>query len=137
MSAASIGAISIALDIPVERIANLFASAVEGGDPVTTARRGGWCEGIRSKKRSRAAGDRYARPDTYRGDFLIEITEIDDETTGHKTKHIIHKAHVRHGLKIMAENYPRQFGQITTDNIDAPCADIFLQCTLFGKEKYA
>lgn len=36
----------IKLEISAERIANMMISAMESGDPVTTAAKGGWCWGI-------------------------------------------------------------------------------------------
>ncbi len=129
----------ITLKIPAERIASLFSSAIEGNDPVTTNAKGGWCNGINWKARRKPLGKWwYAEAENFAGNkFLIEIVEVDDEETGHETKHVIHSAHVRKGLAIMAEKYGHLFAQILKDDIDAPCADIFLQCVLFGEEKYA
>ena len=33
--------------------------------------------------------------------------------------------------------FPHKFGKVLAHDTDAPCADIFLQCTLFADEKYA
>ena len=128
----------IKITIEAEKLVNLFSSAIEGGDPVTTASKGGWCAGIYNKKRKRSLDVYwYADAATFADGFLFDVVEVDDETTGHKTTHRIHQGHVRHGLTVMATKFPRQFAQILGDNIDAPCADIFLQCVLFGEEKYA
>jgi len=127
--------VKITIQITPGIIACLFTSAIEGGDPVTTASRGGWCDGIYCPK----AGDRweYDAPNQYEKAFTLKVVEVDDETTGHKTTHTVRMKHVRKGLEIMAKDFPEQFAQVVRDDIDAPCADLFLQCVLFGDEKYA
>jgi len=127
----------ITLEIPTERIANMMISAMESGDPVTTAARGGWCNGINLLRGGEAHDCWYADPKMYQRQFQLEVIEVDDETTGHETSHKIGPADMRRGLQVMAQKYPHCFGQVMEDNTDAPCADIFLQCILFGEEKYA
>lgn len=133
----------VSLTIPDERIADLMITAIESGDPVTTASRGGWCSGLywHSKDADPPEGDGktpwYADPAIWAGDFLIQVIEVDDETTGHETAHLITRTKMEHGLAVMAVKFGQHFGDITGDNIDAATADIFLQCILFGEEKYA
>jgi hypothetical protein len=73
----------ITLNIPADRIANLMCSAIESGDPVTTASKGGWCWGIyyRTRDTEPPKGNwHYDRPDFYDADdFQIEIIEVADE----------------------------------------------------------
>lgn len=127
----------IQIDIPADRIATMMISAMESGDPVTTAGRGGWCNGI-NLLRGKAEDDIwYACPKLWSGDFQIEIVEVDDESTGHETSHTVGPAELARGLAIMATKFPHIFKQVLDDDTDAPCADILLQCTLFGDEKYA
>lgn len=127
------------VEISPEMIANLMTTAIESGDPVTTASKGGWCSGIywKSKESTPPDGYWYSEPKTWANGFQIEVIEVDDEETGHETAHKLDKAKVAKGLSMMAACYGHLFSQITTDNVDAPCADIFLQCCLFGGEKYA
>lgn len=40
------------------------------------------------------------------------------------------------GLKIMAEKYPRHFGDFISENDDAITADVFFQCCLLGEIVY-
>lgn len=132
----------IHFDIHPDTIAALFSAAIEGGDPVTTAARGGWCAGIfwksyRHKQPDQGVTPWYEVAKTWEGHFLIEIVEVDDERTGHKTRHKISEAGVRLGLETMAREYPSRFGSVLSGDIDAACADVFLQCMLFGREKYA
>lgn len=132
----------ITLDIPAGIIADLMTTAIESGDPVTTARRGGWCSGVFWRSRDLPLDKLpmdcwYTNPQTFAKAFMIEVVEVDDETTGHETKHKVRPSDVSRGLAIMARKFPHLFGQILDDNVDAPCADIFLQCVVFGEEKYA
>jgi hypothetical protein len=136
----------IEIEIPAATIANLMVTAIESGDPVTTASRGGWCDGIywKSKgcpvpKGASVNGEPwYANPALYDASgFQIEVVEVDDETTGHTTGHVITRPNLLAGLKVMAEKFPVQFSDLLNDNVDAPTADIFLQCVCFGEERYA
>jgi hypothetical protein len=136
-----IPAIEINVQVPVDRIANMMVSAMESGDPVTTAARGGWCSAINLLKGGRGpkggVGCWYADPKLYAGYFEIEVIEVDDENTGHETKHKVCPADLLRGLSVMAAKFPRAFAQVLADDTDAPCADAFLQSIVFGEEKYA
>lgn len=132
----------ITITIPSDRIANLFSTAIESGDSVTTASRGGWCNGVFWKSRDLPdeklpKGLWYAEAATYEQDFEFQVIEIDDETTGHETFHRVTRSDVERALRSLAQDLPDIFGQILNDDIDAPCADLFLQWLLFGEERYA
>lgn len=145
----------IELEIPAEIIANMMTSAIESGDPVTTGIKGGWCDGIywlnaRHQRVTTRGEPWYAEKTIYEGRFLLEIAEIVDEAKFHPNKRqaanikagavVLHKVDARQfkrGFEIMARTFPDHFAQVMADNTDAPCADIFLQCVLFGEEKYA
>lgn len=128
----------ITLNIPSAVMANMMISAMESGDPVTTAARGGWCDSINNKSRKKFTGVWwYADPKYYEGQFSFEVVEVDDEATGHKTTHVVTAERMARGLAVMAEKFPHFFGYVVSDNTDAPCADAFLQSIVFGKEKYA
>ena len=127
----------ILLTITSEQIANLMTTAIESGDPVTTAARGGWCSAI--QRRSGPAVEShlwYSEPGFWPGDFAVEVSEL-DEDTGETTKHTLDARAMRRGLMCMAMRFPKAFAQILGDDIDAPCADLFLQACVFGEEKYA
>lgn len=142
----------IALEIPTDRIVQLMCSAIEGGDPVTTARKGGWCWGIywHSMKKEQPDGYWYADQTFLGGQFRLQILEVADENlydrdldeagnikSGAFKLHTVTDKHFAKGLEVMAQKFPYQFGQIMKNDIDAPCADAFLQSLLFGDEKYA
>src|SRR5262249_27528290 len=133
--------LDICTQITGKQIANLMCSAIESGDPVTTASKGGWCAGIfyKTKRHTPPGGCwYYDKPDWYESDdFQIEIHEVDDERTGHITRHTVRRAELVKGLEAMMRAFPDQFGQIMRDDTDAPCADALLQSICFGKEKYA
>jgi hypothetical protein len=127
----------ITIDIPAEHIANMMVSAIESGDPVTSAAKGGWCRGIDNVSRKKFTGNWwYADAKYFTGRFAFDVAEYHEEDDT-QTHHRINQTRVAAGLKIMAEKFPRQFSQIFKDDTDAPCADIFLQCVVFGEEKYA
>jgi len=124
----------IELDISGERLANLMTTAIESGDPVTTAARGGWCNGIFCASPD---SDWYTRPAFFDLNFRFDVVEVDDENTGHEITHHIDPDKVKRGLAVMAEKFPHYLANILADDIDAPTADIFLQAVVFGEEKYA
>lgn len=141
----------IDLTVPAETIACMMVSAIESGDPVTH----GWCEGIyllnKAEKRVTTFSEPwYADAERFELPFILEIEEITDENlynpeasvaqnrkSGALVKHRVTEASFKKGFEIMAYKFPKQFGQVMTQNTDTPCADIFLQCVLFGEEKYA
>lgn len=147
----------ITLNIPTDVIANMVTSAMEGGDPVTTAQKGGWCNGIywKSKKatppKSRDDMPWYAQVATFEDTSLVlEVHEVADENEwkrgatdavnlkrGALAIHKLTLPMMQRGLEVMAKKYPHWFSHIVQDNTDAPTADLFLQCALFGEEKYA
>lgn len=137
----------IEIEISPERIAQLMCSAIEGGDPVTTARKGGWCTGIYLRgnweKRMKELDEVwYADPKLYKSsEFTVEVVELLDESKEaagkNLKKHRCNAESFAKGLATMARKFPHQFGQVMRDDIDAPCADAFLQSMLFGDEKYA
>src|ERR1700744_615657 len=71
----------INLEISTDRIVQLMCSAIEGGDPVTTALKGGWCWGIywHSRKAEPPAGIWYADKALFDGQFRVQIIEVADE----------------------------------------------------------
>lgn len=125
----------IEIEVPSSTIANMMVSAVESGDPVTSAHKGGWCSGIALQK-GPTAGLWYANESLYEGAFVLQVFEYHEETDT-KTKHAVTPQKMAAGLAVMAKVFPDQFAQVMRDDTDAPCADAFLQSILFGKEKYA
>lgn len=121
----------ITIDIPDERVAQLFQTVAESTDPVTRA----WLENMQLTA-GRSAKARWWEDAALFGKsgLQIVVTEQDDDA---KKRHPIGLSAIRDGLAKMATRYPHIFEQVIKDNIDQPCADIFLQCVVFGEEKYA
>lgn len=134
---------TVSLTIKPEKIAGLMISAIESGDPVTTAARGGWCAGIYAGSEAddppgstEEHGPWYANPDYWARDFTVEIIEVDDERTGHTIAHRIGRAQIISGLQVMVSKFPIHFANAVSDDDDAETADIFLQCVCFGELRY-
>lgn len=128
--------LSIKVSLSAQAISNLLASAIEGGDPVTCAYKGGWCNGIGYIGEAEGA-HWYCEENNFKKPFAVTVIEVDDESTGHETTHRLNKRSMDRGASVMAEKFSHLFQRISDGNIDAPCADIFLQCCCFGEEKYA
>jgi hypothetical protein len=140
--------VTVKYTITPEQISNLMISAIESGDPVTTASKGGWCWGIYWRDRNANPPERglwYADTTFWGNKPRIQIVEVSDEDKYDRERDMegniasgALKVHtVAAGLATMASKYPSQFKEILNDNADAPCADLMLQCILFGEEKYA
>lgn len=48
----------------------------------------------------------------------------------------INQSVAKHALRIMAEKYPKHFGDLIAENEDAGTGDVFLQCCVFGEVIY-
>jgi hypothetical protein len=66
-----------------------------------------------------------------------EVHIAEDDVNGEPYKmHILNREKVIQGLHIMAEKYPRHFGDFINENADAITGDVFLQCCLLGEIVY-
>ena len=59
------------------------------------------------------------------------IIREDDGTAGEIV--ILDIGAIKKGIAVMAEKYPRHYGDMLGDNHDADTADVFLQCCVFGE----
>lgn len=118
-------------EIPAKEIAYQFIAAIEGGSTY-------WCSRIVPKEyRETKEKPWYADPEVWADPtFVIIVSEL-DEDAGKVVKHEITHEAIGKGLQVMAEKHPHVFQEILDDNADAGTADIFLQCVVFGEEKYA
>lgn len=130
----------ISVEVSTDTIRHLFTSAIESGDPVTTASRGGWCAGVywRTKDHTPPKGNwYYDKPEWYgSAAFQVQVDEVSDERTGKITSHILRRRHLLVGLAKMAEECPEAFANVLKGETDASDADCFLQCVTFGKLVY-
>ena len=141
--------VTMQIDIPARRIADIMVTAMEHNDMTRS-----WVAAVRL--RSPTEDDIYMRtknhnwydvPELWAGEFEIDVWEISDEGVypgsfdpeGNYdakldelglTKHTIRKADLDAGIKLMAEKHPSSFGDWMTENDDAITADVFLQCVV-------
>jgi hypothetical protein len=64
--------------------------------------------------------------------FSVTITDIETDK-----KYVFTYRHLLRGAKVMAEKYPRHFGDMLSEvNADAITGDVLLQCSIFGEIVY-
>lgn len=118
-------------EIPLQRIADLLCCAFEGGSNY-------WAT-IKKKREPQAFSFRYLAdisdtPTSYtdyplnRGGFLV-VGDIE----GDMEDGLLDMGTIRHGLQVMANQYPRHWNDFINDNEDADTGDVFLQCCLWGE----
>jgi hypothetical protein len=61
-------------------IAALMTTAIESGYPVTTGRKGGWCDAINFVEGTKSSRLWYADPRIWDGPFIVDVIEIDEES---------------------------------------------------------
>jgi hypothetical protein len=111
---------SQAFQIPVSRKLVNDLLGHFGPDPVTR----GWChEAIKQAGRW----------------LFVEVKDENKEPTGtNLRRHVLTDEKIEAGLKAFTSNGYGRVGDLFDDNQhDAPLADLFVQCCLFGEEKYA
>lgn len=65
-----------------------------------------------------------------------ETKIVEDYDSNRVNVHVLDLQRIRLGLQCMADKYPKHFLDFIEENYDAMTADTFLQCCLFGEEKY-
>jgi predicted PhzF superfamily epimerase YddE/YHI9 len=128
----------VEIDIPEERIACLFVSAIEGGSNY-------W---IKEISRTPYAADYQRDVDLGPGQLFLRlpftVTEDRSEEQQEPLDHVITEEDVRQALAIMAgtvtaqqRNVPsRHFAEFVNENEDAETGDVFLQLCIFREIKY-
>ena len=132
--------ISIDMDVPLLRVADLICEAFEGGI-------GYWAKIVKYDRPkelkytidtlSNFSGDKNVYkhidyPLNIGGAVYIE--EYDDGQNG--TVHKLNWESIVNGLSIMHAKYPRHFGDWIAENDDATTGDVFMQCCLLGEVVY-
>lgn len=121
----------ITVPVPNERIASALCCAFEGGSNY-------WYTIVEFHEpteylyRFNDDGEPY-RPIDYPmnpGGFLM--IDGDDGKT-----YKLDRAAIDGGVRIMAEKYPHQYGNMVGENDDADTGDVLLQCCLFGELIYS
>lgn len=130
----------IEIEINKGRIADLLCSAVEGA----------WylrglielhsthfpSQGISKEELSTVSGwedGKYCYIYPLFGDGYIRFDDIGEDKV---EKYYLNYEAIEKGLKIFEKDYPNQFSNWLNENDDAITGAVFLQCCLFGEEKY-
>lgn len=118
---------TININVSEEMIEDTLVSAFEGGS-------GYWCCFLRFRNRKQPRKEPYLP--SYITTPLSEdgVLVLSDEEEGVILE--LNRKKILKGIKIMAEKYPKHFGDMISNNGDATTGDVFLQCALFGEIKY-
>ena len=127
--------ITVNLDIPTQRIADLMVTAFEGGS-------GYWCHAsdVALEVPDRAPGTIYYADPAFwdgGGQIIVRYDDPDKDDEGESTgRKVFGLTQLAKGLQIMAEKYPRHFADFVAENDDADTGDCFLQCVILGDVVY-
>ena len=117
----------IEINVPAKTIAGLMETLIGSGDPVTRA----WLADVIQVAPKAPA---LTSAKFYEDSFTFRVVEHDGTR---KRTHNVNGADIARGLSVMASKYSHLFRHVMAGDFDQPCADIFMQCVCFGKEKYA
>ena len=108
-------------------------------DIVCTAFEGGinyWCHAVRQGKLPEGrTGENFtlhSRLATTEGGSVYILEDED----GDSREHELGLKELKVGLQLMAQNYPRHFAAVMTENYDGETADILIQLSVFGRIVY-
>ena len=124
----------IDIDVPDEKIAYALCSAFEGGINYWAKRYETHCGDVTTA--AKPWGDEYTPyyvsfPFTPGASVSIEVEE------GDKKPRLLTRESLAAGLKVMAEKYPKHFGDLLSEsNQDATTGDVLVQCAVFGEIVY-
>jgi len=126
-------AVTTAVQIDSDKIAELLCSAFEGGS-------GYWSEigGYNVPKEVWLWGDgsnifKYIQYPLSKGGAVIVLETGDGDVS---KEHVLDLAAIKRGLQTMANKEPRHFANFLAGNGDADTGDVFLQCCLLGEVVY-
>lgn len=127
---------NVSIEVTAQRLADLMCGAIEGNH-MTRA----WCGGVTLLQYGGKHGDAavdlletgntgpwYANPALYAGDFIIQVTELDEDKPNTRTQHKVGPGDFVIGLGLMATKHGPHFGAVMADNDDNWTHDVFLQC---------
>jgi len=110
-------------------------------DVVCTAFEGGinyWCHAVRQGKlpegRTGESFTSHSRLATTEGGS-VELMEFEGESSPFG-EHELGLKELKVGLQLMAQNYPRHFAAVMTENYDGETADSLIQLSVFGRIVY-
>ncbi len=141
MLEAKIAVVKIEVEVPVERVHDMFTCAFEGGSNY-------WCHRIASFNLAPglSKADFHEGGKLHNGRYnglkeLVPTTEgcsltlrVDNPNDGPDVIDVVvGPAEVKKGLEVMASKHGRHFADLINENDDANTADVFLQCCCFGE----
>lgn len=122
----------LTLTLPEDRIADLLCSGFEGGISYWA-----YIVGDRKPRSVVDLGPRWDDGIFPHVHFPLSrggaVTVCDLQT---EKKHTLDLGAIRRGLRVMAEKFPRHFGDWLAENDDATTGDVFIQCCLLGDIVY-
>lgn len=131
-------------EIDLEKIRGLLCCAFEGGSNYWyDIKKCNYPTGLKGKDYAEGGKGQGAKEywhwaqlvPTQEGGSLIITSKEDDEINGAK-EWTLDRAAIERGLAVMAEKYPRHYGDFLAENEDATTGDVFLQCCVFGELVY-
>jgi hypothetical protein len=129
------------VEVDMQTLSHLLCCAFEGGV-------GYWCQ-IQGYKHLKEAGSEFKSlglrsddkefrhiwvPLTSKG--VMILGEDADEDGNYTGEHVLDLNAIKNGLKVMANDCPRHFSNLMSDNYDAETGDVFIQCCIFSKVIY-
>jgi hypothetical protein len=119
--------VTLAIEVPDERIQALLCDAFEGGSNYWYVIRAFNYPPGQTKK---SLGIEFAH-------LELPLKEGGSLTIGEIGKtmpdKVLDRDAIQKGLKIMAEKYPAHYADFLAENDDATTGDVFLQCCLYGE----
>lgn len=109
--------IQTTINVPKETITNTLISAFEGGSNY-------WYNDL--ERLDKVNKTKYISEDCGNHGFKLKSIEHNDQ------EYTVKPEDYGKGLQIMAEKYPKHFGDMLLDNGDGVTGDILLQCLVFG-----
>lgn len=132
----------ITLNIPLERISDLFISALEGGSNYwymieKEMRPIEWTFENDGGERYKKTGEHWSQdyPFNKGGSLYISNEVILDEGEEKTTKRVGLKD-LQEGMILFSKQEPAAFGRFLAEEEDGCDADLFLQCVVLGKVIY-
>lgn len=132
--------IKVELEIDKGRIADLLCSAVEGAfflkGCIELHSYHAPSQGISKEELATVKGwedGEYCYIYPLFGDGYLRFDDIYEDK---HVKYYLNYELIEKGLKIFSEKHPYQFSLWINENDDAITGSVFLQCCLFGEEKY-
>ena len=139
-------ATTVTLTIPTKQIRGLLCSAFEGGanywfgnlEPLATPE-GTTAEDFHDGGRMQTEGDywHWSQLLPTSGGSIKFVDTIDSHLSEDEKACVLDGDKITHGLKVMADKYPKHFADFLAENDDATTGDVFLQCCTFGEVRYS